>query len=90
MPGNANYTLAGCYAEPTGARALTNLELASDSMTVELCLSTCSQYRFVGIEFARECWCDNKLNTGSAKQPITACQMACAGNLGEFCGGPNL
>ncbi len=39
--------------EPTNARALANLVVATDLMTVDLCLSACSDMMFAGIEFAR-------------------------------------
>src|ERR1700739_4329555 len=53
VPGNINFTLLGCYNEPSGGRALSTLALATDLMTVELCLSTCWNYKYVGVEYSR-------------------------------------
>jgi len=90
VPGNVNFTLSGCFMEPPNARALANLVVATDLMTVDLCLSACSDMMFAGIEFARECWCGPTLTAGTTKQPDASCSMTCAGNQTEFCGGPSL
>lgn len=53
VPGDANFTYVGCYVEPSGSRALSTLVLDQPQMTVEICLSACSQYTFVGLEYRR-------------------------------------
>ena len=53
IPGDANFTYIGCYVEPSNSRALSNLVLNNAQMTVELCLSACSQYTYVGLEYSR-------------------------------------
>ena len=90
------YYMAGCFAEPLNARALPNLLLANDSMTVEKCLSYAkaalpsTTYGYVGLEYARECW------AGTAAPPAPtqyvgsqACNLACKGNPSESCGAGN-
>ncbi|KAH0545374.1 hypothetical protein FGG08_000515 [Glutinoglossum americanum] len=95
VPGNINFTLysggsAGCVQEPTGVRALPNL-FASDSMTIELCLSFAWNYKFAGVEYGRECWYGNTLNAGASVAPSqSSCNMACKGNTSEFCGAGSL
>jgi hypothetical protein len=51
------YSYVGCYTEATTGRALTSLEFASDTMTIEVCYATCSVggYSWFGIEYHREC-----------------------------------
>jgi glucan 1,3-beta-glucosidase len=59
--------------------------------TIEACQATChaSGYTFAGVEYANECYCDNKIeNTGGPAPDRTAgCIMACAGNAAKTCGG---
>ena len=33
--------------------------------------------------------CDTQIENGGAPTPLTDCNMACAGNGTELCGGPN-
>lgn len=53
LAGNINFTYYGCVAEPSGARALSKLVLANDTMTEDYCLSLCYAYQWVGLEYAR-------------------------------------
>ncbi|KZF19452.1 WSC-domain-containing protein [Xylona heveae TC161] len=89
VPGNALFAYSGCYAEPNGGRALPNLIAATDTMTVEQCLGSCAAYEYVGIEYGRECWCGNSLNTGALKAASSDCSMTCSGNSTEICGAGN-
>jgi len=62
-------------------------------MTVELCQSTCisAGYTLAGVEYADECYCGNAVQNGGGPAPDgnAQCDMSCAGNSGETCGGPN-
>ena len=53
IPGDANFTYLGCYVEPANSRALSTLVLDKPQMTVEICLSACSQYIYAGLEYRR-------------------------------------
>ncbi len=64
-----------------------SVQKASDGMTVEQCLSFCGTTQYAGLEYGRECWCAPQLNTLSQKLPDTSCQLSCAGNQTELCGG---
>jgi len=49
-------------------------------MTEQLCLDTCSalNFKFAGLEYGGECWCDNYISAGNG--PATSgCNMACNG-----------
>lgn len=75
----------GCYKD-SGARDLVHGTPARSDMTVEVCTSTCAQagYAYAGVQFARHCFCDNSYGThGTASN----CDMACAGNPNQTCGG---
>ena len=53
VTGDANFTYLGCYVEPASSRALSTLVLDKPQMTVEICLSACSQYTYAGLEYRR-------------------------------------
>ncbi|KAL8689037.1 MAG: hypothetical protein Q9218_005195 [Villophora microphyllina] len=87
VPGNTNFTYTACWDEPSSGRALPTLALASDSMTVELCLSKCYNYQYAGIEYGRECWCGNTLASTSAQATAESqCNKKCPGDNSEICG----
>ncbi|KAF2151072.1 WSC-domain-containing protein [Myriangium duriaei CBS 260.36] len=78
----------GCVPEsPT--RALPFQAYSNGANTPWNCAQACSAsgYKYSGTEYSSECWC------GSAKPSGTAssgdCSMACSGNAGLMCGGPN-
>jgi hypothetical protein len=56
------YTAQGYYREPPRSEsrafgAKQTSSTSSDIMTVETCAAFCSDYKFFGVEYARECWC---------------------------------
>ncbi|KAF7903668.1 uncharacterized protein EAF01_006717 [Botrytis porri] len=80
----------GCYNDSVNARTLTTqiYSIAGTSMSVDACLSACilGGYRLSGVEYGSECYCDHEIENYGA--PATGCNMACGGNLTQFCGGP--
>ena len=87
MAGNADYELMGCYAEPSGGRALQRL-VSSDTLTAESCLGgVAAGANYIGLEYGRECWYDNTLSASAvAEANFSNCSMRCAGNSLEYCG----
>ncbi|KAL7628868.1 hypothetical protein AAE478_000383 [Parahypoxylon ruwenzoriense] len=86
-----NYNWYGCQTEATNIRALSMFTYADDAMTLDSCQAFCSDKgtTYFGTEYARECYCGNKLETGSVKAPASECSMLCAGNQLEYCGAGN-
>ncbi|KAJ2982466.1 hypothetical protein NUW58_g6433 [Xylaria curta] len=84
----ADYNWYGCRTEATGGRALRAFTYADDTMTLESCMNFCKDKgtTFFGTEYGRECYCGNKLETGSKSAPASDCSMLCAGNAAEYCG----
>ena len=83
------YKLQGCYAEPTGTRALPSYSFVNGTaMTAEMCVSGCQAkaYAFAGMEYGSECWCANTLNSNAPKVADSQCNMLCPGNKREYCG----
>jgi hypothetical protein len=81
----------GCIQEVQG-RALTGDSKASDDMTLEQCGAYCTGKGFsmFGVEYGRECYCGNQFSNGASASTLSGqCNMPCAGNSAEVCGGPN-
>lgn len=87
----AKWSSLGCYSDSTSARGLQADGYASDDMTEAKCIEYCDQrsYSYAGVEYGRECRCDNYINSPSAKIDDSNCNFPCAGASGEACGGSN-
>ncbi|EXJ87033.1 hypothetical protein A1O3_03990 [Capronia epimyces CBS 606.96] len=84
-----NFSYVSCYTEAATGRALTSFALADNSINIQTCASNCTQYRYFGVEYGRECYCGNALGAGSVPATDGRCNMACSGNSSLVCGGPN-
>lgn len=86
-----NYNWYGCQTEATNSRALSLFTYADDAMTLSSCEAYCSDKgtTYFGVEYARECYCGNKFETGSVSAPPGDCNMLCAGDQNEYCGSGN-
>lgn len=92
--GTSKFIYGGCFAETQGlngshsGRTLKDTsEIQPENMTVPLCLDFCDKYKFAGLQWSRECWCANEINTRSTKQNDSDCNMACPGDNNVACGG---
>ncbi|PNH44579.1 hypothetical protein VD0004_g3158 [Verticillium dahliae] len=93
------YAYAGCYNETTtlsssNTRALSGgaSQLGFGNMTVPLCLDFCRRgtraaYAYAGLQYARECWCAQRLSGLSEAMPEADCDLPCDGDTGMVCGG---
>ncbi|WWC64110.1 uncharacterized protein I303_106717 [Kwoniella dejecticola CBS 10117] len=83
------WTSMGCYQD-TYPHILYNY-YTSKTQTVESCQALCASggYLYAGVQYGTDCYCDNSLNFADGGGPTTAskCNMACAGNSAENCGG---
>ncbi|KAI1154349.1 hypothetical protein F4825DRAFT_193510 [Nemania diffusa] len=80
------YVRVGCYEElPT--RALTGGDFPNDAMTLELCASNCAGFTYFGAEYGRECYCGQFIDARSNVTDDGDCNMICAGDETEYCGG---
>ncbi|KAH6680685.1 WSC domain-containing protein [Halenospora varia] len=91
VPSALGYTYYGCYTEASGTRALNSASSASDSMTIEQCIASCSGggYKYAGAEYGRECWCGDSFGRGSSLVADGDCSMTCAGDKYSYCGAGN-
>jgi hypothetical protein len=90
------YSYLGCYTDPSAAsRMLSRYSFSNTAMTQTLCVSTCLDrgFGFAGVEYGKECYCGDKLNSienggkGDKAASEAECDMLCAGNKNETCGG---
>ncbi|PIL32445.1 hypothetical protein GSI_05147 [Ganoderma sinense ZZ0214-1] len=81
----------GCYNDSVNARALPTGVNVPGNFTVEGCTEACFEADFplAGMEFADQCFCSTAIANGGAPIAASLCNMACAGNSTELCGGPN-
>lgn len=82
------YRSLGCYSEASSGRALPNYVATPGNSTIAGCIAACkAKYRYIGMEYGRECWCGNTLGAiGSVSVPSTDCNMPCVDNATEYCG----
>ncbi|KAJ7122651.1 galactose oxidase [Mycena crocata] len=83
----------GCFSDNVDGqgRALINAVDVVGQVSLESCTSACFEagMPLSGAEFANQCFCGPAIANGGALQPFSDCNMACVGNISEFCGGPN-
>ncbi len=86
--GPATYTAEGCYTEAQGIRALSGVAYYDDAMTVEKCAAACAGYTWFGVEYGRECYGGNIINSaeGSVPTALSECSFPCPGDSTEKCG----
>ncbi|KAH7886764.1 copper radical oxidase-like protein [Phlebopus sp. FC_14] len=91
VPTVGNWTSLGCYNDTIGARALAYGVAVSGGVSAETCTTACynAGYPFAGMEYADECYCGSTIDHNAGPTLITDCDMTCAGDSTEFCGGPN-
>lgn len=89
VPEIEGYTFGGCYTEASSGRALTGSAFFDDYMTVEKCATACTGFKYFGLEYGRECFCGNNLNTGSVETELTDCSFSCPGDSTQNCGAGN-
>ncbi|KAK5107029.1 hypothetical protein LTR62_001918 [Meristemomyces frigidus] len=86
----------GCANDSVSTRTLSGASTSSDTMTIETCIAFCKSkgYSLAGLEYASQCYCDNKYYTDDSAGPrapqpdiLGDCWEPCAGNPDEICGG---
>ncbi|KAF2007335.1 copper radical oxidase [Amniculicola lignicola CBS 123094] len=93
-PGVNGFGYLGCYVDSVNTRTLGNgmqTTGGAGSLTVALCTSACHAggYKYSGVEYSGECYCDDEIRNLGAPADASGCSMSCNGNSTEFCGGSN-
>ncbi len=81
----ASQPYLGCFRDQKN-RDLSGYSFKSSKMTKQLCMNTCQQkgFSYAGLQYSQYCFCGNSYGRlGKADN----CNMPCAGNKKETCGG---
>ncbi|KAF8890280.1 WSC domain-containing protein [Gymnopilus junonius] len=84
------WTSIGCYSDSSASRTLRIAAYTDvNAMTIESCITFCASggYLYAGVEYSRECYCDNVIEAPGARIDDGICNMPCVGNTTETCGG---
>ncbi len=75
----------GCYIDKP-QRDINTQYTSTGSMTIEACAVTCRRqgYKFAGLQYGSQCFCGNRYGRYGKS---SACNMPCAGNKSQTCGG---
>jgi len=84
-PPTAGFRYIGCFKH-TWTRDLSGFTTNSPGMTTEKCAALCREKgaAYAATQFAQHCFCGNSYGKYGA---ATNCDMKCAGNPAETCGG---
>lgn len=81
----------GCFTDKEAPNRALAEHHTDTSLTTSGCIKSCaaSGYTLAGTQFGKECWCGNTLNTtgGAGKSTSDGCDMPCAGDASQVCGG---
>lgn len=85
------WTSFGCWTNPDPSSAVLLDDRYNDtiSMTVDSCAQYCMQrdWAFFGLSDSDECSCGTEISINSVQVSASQCNMVCAGNSSETCGG---
>ncbi|KDR73047.1 hypothetical protein GALMADRAFT_142740 [Galerina marginata CBS 339.88] len=88
----AGWSYNACWVDNAHGRIFDFQLPGSQTNTIQSCIAQCQANNFTiaGSEFSDECYCGSTLVDGGviATDPTT-CNMGCAGNTTQACGGPN-
>ncbi|KAJ3103243.1 hypothetical protein HDU96_009365 [Phlyctochytrium bullatum] len=89
-PVDQDYKYSGCYKDNVQSRALRRRWVAPGQMTVNLCIEHCKKFGYpvAGVEFATECFCDDKLRD-EFRVNDKLCDWKCDGDRSQCCGAPD-
>ncbi|KAM0334201.1 hypothetical protein ACHAQA_001221 [Verticillium albo-atrum] len=87
-----DYVNTGCWTDESKLGKTLSWpqdQLDKTVMTPSLCLSACREggFPFAGLEYGRECWCGAVMGNDTRSVDTTQCNMACAGDKSQTCGG---
>jgi len=59
----------------------------SRKVTTEKCIEACKGYKYAGTQYAYTCFCGNTKPSADKLRPMSQCNMKCAGDSSQMCGG---
>lgn len=92
-PSGATYSYVGCYADASVSRRLPVALIGSDNWTVSVdaCFraAIAQNLKYFGVQSGRQCFGGTDLTYAKALGTSARCNMPCAGNRNQTCGGVN-
>jgi len=87
----ASWTSEGCWADVPGRTIGAAGYADPANMTIETCIDFCETrgFAYAGVEYSVECFCGNSLAPAASQVSASQCNMACAGDSTQPCGGPS-
>jgi hypothetical protein len=88
-PPAGQYVYNSCMTESSISRTLNLATTVNATMTPEFCALFCSSrgYPIMGVEYSDECYCGTYPTGDSTTAPQSDCNMTCAGDSSQICGG---
>ena len=85
------WSYAGCMTDDPANRTLARRVESGPILSSRICNRACqlAGLTFSGLEFGKECWCGNSVNSAATYANHFDCRMRCEGTPGEICGGVN-
>ncbi|KAG8829858.1 hypothetical protein FRC17_005894 [Serendipita sp. 399] len=86
------YSKTQCWQDSANNRILKQKQVIPEgSMSVQKCIDRCAAAGFssAGVEFGKECFCDNITYPPSQSQDMSECNKPCTGDGSQICGGAN-
>ncbi|KAF9459880.1 WSC domain-containing protein [Collybia nuda] len=88
----SGWTALGCFTDARDSRTLRTASTTSlDLMTLEVCAGFCTRnfgvFTYAGVEFGRECYCDNTIREPAVIADDSGCNIPCTGDTSQNCGG---
>jgi hypothetical protein len=77
-----------CYEDMPSLHILPSL-VSTGALTQAYCAQLCANTNatLAGLEWGSQCWCGSALTTSPRIKPTSDCNMPCAGNRSQLCGG---
>ncbi|ELU41792.1 glycoside hydrolase family 16 protein [Rhizoctonia solani AG-1 IA] len=86
----AGWEAQGCITDAEAPNRVLSDHHTDTGMNTASCIKSCAAngYKLAGTQFGKECWCGNSLAAaGGAGQSSNGCDMSCAGDASQVCGG---
>lgn len=87
----AGWSAHGCWVDGAQGRILSYQAPDNPALTLQSCANLCASqgYSIAGMEYSYQCFCGNEIINGGVQSSEAECNMNCAGNPAQKCGGPN-
>ena len=84
----SQFNYLGCYIDGNPRDLAATALVNTTSMNIEVCLKFClsNGYKYAGLQYETQCFCDNTDNRRYGPGLETECNGKCAGNKSQICG----